>query len=115
MSVTDWIGICTAVIGITTLALTYRLIKHGIAQIEVTRRLMEAGIAAEVRTLNGACKPQRRRVAQAFPLHADFVGRYEPHRWEVSVNGERLEIERFRARRNYPSEVLPCRPRPPIY
>jgi hypothetical protein len=97
ITVGEWIGVATGVVGVGTLVLTYRLIRHGIVQIEGTRRSIEAGIAAEVRVLNSACKPQRRKVMQAFPLHVDLVREYGPHMWEIRVDGQRLPDEAERS------------------
>jgi len=95
----DWVAPATGLIGLAATLyivwLTYRLIKHGVAQIEASRRSIEAGIAAEVRARNSACREERRRIIRSFPLHVDLVTMFGPHRWEVVVDGKPLgDVER---------------------
>jgi hypothetical protein len=87
----DWLAVAAVVVGALTLLVGYRALRHGVKQLESSRRAAEAGIAAEVRALNGKCRAERMRVLRGFPLHVSLLERHPPETWEIVVDGEQVE------------------------
>jgi hypothetical protein len=90
ISLEGWIGLAATLIAVTTLLVSYRLFRQGSVTLEAARRSIEANIAAEVRQLNSACRVERNRVLQSFPLHTDVIARYPVEVWKVKVDGSDL-------------------------
>lgn len=94
-SVAEWVTVGIALAGVLlgalALLVAFRTLRHAAGQLYSARRAIEAGVAAEVRQLNRACRAERVRFIQAFPLHVDLLTTHPPQTWEIWVDGVRLE------------------------